>query len=116
MHIESKIISFVLLCRLEKEVLYLGIFIMNSDDETTAICVTCEEAVCHGGKDSKNFNTTNLRSQTHSEKFDELEVKRHEEANKKEEQVVKRRKLSETCQLTLKEQKDPWKYDNSEHK
>ena len=41
------------------------------------------------------------------------------EANKEEEQVVKRKKLFETRQLTLKEvkeQKDPWKYDNPEHK
>lgn len=46
-------------------------------------------------------------------------MKQHEEANEKEEQVIKWRKLSETYQLTLKEvkeQKDPWKYDNPEYK
>ena len=43
-------------------------------------------------------------------------VKQHEAEADKDEQVMKRRKLSETCQLTLKELKDPWRYDNSEHK
>ena len=43
----------------------------------------------------------------HLEKFNELEVKQHEaEADRKEEQVMKRRKFSETHQLTLKEVKN----------
>ena len=97
-------------------------FVINPSDETTALCITCDEAISRGGKDSKNFNTTNMRSylhRAHHEKFDELEVKQHKAEADKDEQVMKRRKLSETRQLTLKElkeQKDPWHYDNSEHK
>ena len=97
-------------------------FVINPSDEITVLCITCDEAISRSGKDSKNFNSTNMRShlrRAHHEKFDELEVKQHEAEADKDEQVMKRRKLSETCQLTLKElkeQKDPWHYDNSEHK
>ena len=37
-------------------------FVINPSDETTALCITCDEAISRGGKDSKNFNTTNMRS------------------------------------------------------
>ena len=95
MHKHSKTIAFVCVSFVlssRKRSAIWDYFIINPDDEIAALCVACEEAVCRGGKDSKNFNTTNLLShlrRAHPEKFDELEVKQHEEANKKEEQVVK---------------------------
>ena len=93
-------------------------FVINPSDEITALCITCNETISRGGKDSKNFNTTKMRShllRAHHEKFDELEIKQREAEADKDEQVMKQRKLSEMRQLMLKElkeQKDPWDYDN----
>ena len=100
MRIESKTIASVCVSFVKpsrKRSTILKYFTINPDDETTVICVICEEAVCHGGKDSKIFITTNMQShlrQAHSDKFDELDVKQHDEANKNEEQIVKQRNFA----------------------
>ena len=107
----------------KKRSLIWNYFIVDQEEEKTAICNDCEERVSRGGSSVKNFNTTNLRNHLrrfHHKLFDELLVKEREDAEKKAEEgkVIKRSKLSEPRQLTLvelKEQKEPWHYDHPEH-
>ena len=53
-------------------------FVINPSNETPALCITCDEAISRGGKDSKNFNTTNMRSHLrqahHIKKFAEIAI------------------------------------------
>ena len=108
---------------MKKRTLIWNYFIVDQEEEKTAICNDCKEHVSRGGSSVKNFNTTNLRNHLrrfHHELFDELVVKEREDAEKKAEEgkVIKRSKLSEQRQLTLieiKEQKEPWHYDHPEH-
>ena len=108
---------------LKKRSLIWNYFIVNQEDEKTAICNECKEGVSRGDSSVKNFNTTNLRNHlrhSHHEVFDELLVKEREDTEKKAEEgkVAKQRKLSECRQLTLvelKEQKEPWNYNHPEH-
>ena len=55
MYKHSKTIAFVcvsfVLSSIKRSAIW-DYFIINPDDATAALCVTCEEAVCRGGKDS----------------------------------------------------------------
>jgi len=101
-------------------------FMIDQEEEKLAVCNECKERVSRGGASVKNYNTTNLRNHLrrfHQKLFDELLTKESDDAEKKEEenesQGKKRRKQGEARQLTLtalKQQKEPWNYDNPEHK
>ena len=70
----------------KKRSLIWNYFIIDQEEEKTAICNDCKERVSRGGSSVKNFNTTNLRNHLrrfHHELFDELVVKEREEAEKK---------------------------------
>ena len=86
---------------LKKRSLIWNYFIIDKEDEKTAICNNCKERLSWGGSSVKNFNTTNLRNHLrhfHHDMLNELLVKEREDAEKKEE-----------------EQKGPWHYDHPEH-
>ena len=46
-------------------------FVIDTEDKTKAVCLTCKEKVPRGGKHPKSFNTSNLRKhlEGHEEKF-----------------------------------------------
>ena len=77
---------------LKKRSLIWNYLIIDKEDEKTAMCNNCKERLSQGSLSVKNFNTTNLRNHLrrfYHDMFDELLVKEHEDAEKKEEEKVK---------------------------
>ena len=97
-------------------------FRIDPKDDKKALCVACGESISHGGTTAKNFNTSNLRyhlQQVHIAKFEELELKQEEEADKKAEEYEVKQRKTDARQLTLaevKERKDLWNYGHPQHK
>ena len=70
----------------KKRSLIWDYFTVNPNDSRKAVCGTCGECISRGGTTTKNFNTSNLRynlQRVHIDKYEELEVKQQEEADKK---------------------------------
>ena len=62
---------------------------VDPKDDKKAICGTCGESISHGGTSAINFNTSNLQyhlQRVHIAKFEELELKQQEEADRKAEE------------------------------
>ena len=97
-------------------------FRIDPKDDKKALCVTCGESISRGGTTAKNFNTSNLRyhlQRVHIAKFEELELKQQEEADKKAEEYEVKQRKTDARQLTLaevKERKDLWNYGHPQHK
>ena len=97
-------------------------FRIDPKDDKKALCVACGESISRGGTTAKNFNTSNLRyhlQRVHIAKFEELELKQEEEADKKAEEYEVKRRKTDARQLTLaevKERKDLWNYGHPQHK
>ena len=62
-------------------------FTVNLYDESKVSCSVCAAVVSRGGKETKNFNTSNMRHHLetkHPEDFKELEAKEKQLAQEKE--------------------------------
>ena len=48
-------------------------FVVQKEDKSKAICMTCNKVISRGGNNSKHFNTTNLHKhlQSHSNEHNE---------------------------------------------
>ena len=95
---------------------------IDPKDNKKAVCSTCGESISCGGTSAKNFNTSNLRyhlQRVHVAKFEELELKQQQEADKKAEECDVKRRKTDVHQLTLaevKERKDLWTHCHPQHK
>ena len=106
----------------KKRSLIWDYFSVDPKNDKKAVCSICSESISRGGTNPKNFNTSNLRyhlQRLHIAKFEELELKQEEEADKKAEEYEVKRQKTDAHQLTLaevKERKDLWSYSHPQHK
>ena len=85
-------------------------FVVDKEDKTKAVCLTCSEKVPRGGKQPKSFNTSNLRRhlEGHEDKFKEY----IEQEKKKKEELKQVTSYKQVTLEALAEKRKPYAADH----
>ena len=87
-------------------------FVVDKEDKSKAVCLTCEEKISRGGKQPKSFNTTNLRKHLEHTKGHEDKYKEYIEQEKKRQELLSGKGYKQVTLEALAEKRKPYAADH----